>query len=105
MKRSTALGAMTALAALLQLAIAAKQAMAQRYGRAPARTYVTGISNGGYLTRWQLEHHPELYDGGVDWEGALFTPDGPNLFTYLPVALREYPKWRTGDQAAHDAMI
>ena len=88
-----------------QLAIAAKQAVAQRYGRAPARTYVTGISNGGYLTRWQLEHHPELYDGGVDWEGTLFTPNGPNLFTYLPVALREYPKWRTGDQAAHDAMI
>jgi hypothetical protein len=89
-----------------QLTIAAKQAVAQRYGRAPARTYMTGLSNGGYLTRWQLENHPELYDGGVDWEGTLFNPDTPNLFTYLPVALREYPKWRaTGDQAAHDAMI
>ncbi|MEA2254853.1 MAG: hypothetical protein QOG35_898, partial [Solirubrobacteraceae bacterium] len=89
-----------------QLAIAAKQAVAQRYGRPPARTYVTGISNGGYLTRWQLEHHPELYDGGVDWEGTLFTPDGPNLLTYLPTALREYPKYAaTGDQAAHDALI
>jgi hypothetical protein len=88
-----------------QLTIAAKQAVAQRYGSAPSRTYITGISNGGYLTRWQLENHPELYDGGVDWEGTLFT-DSPNLFTYLPVALREYPKWRaTGDQAAHDAMI
>jgi hypothetical protein len=89
-----------------QLTVAAKQAVAQRYGRPPARTYVTGISNGGYLTRWQLEHHPELYDGGVDWEGTLFTPDGPNLLTYLPTALRQYPRYAaTGDQAAHDAMI
>lgn len=48
---------------------------------------MTGISNGGYLTRWQLENHPELYDGGVDWEGALWTEDGPNLFTYLPTAV------------------
>ena len=38
--------------------------------------------------RWQLENRPELYDGGVDWEGTLFTPDGPNLFTYLPTAVR-----------------
>ena len=50
---------------------------AQRYGRAPARTYMTGISNGGYLTRWQLENHPELYDGGVDWEGTLFARRRP----------------------------
>ncbi len=93
-------------ARVTQLAIAAKRAVAQRYGRPPRRTYITGISNGGYLTRWQLEHHPELYDGGVDWEGALWTVNGPNLFTYLPVALREFPKYQaTGDRAAHDAMI
>ncbi|HEX7299404.1 MAG TPA: tannase/feruloyl esterase family alpha/beta hydrolase, partial [Solirubrobacteraceae bacterium] len=89
-----------------QLTVAAKQAVAQRYGRLPARTYVSGISNGGYLTRWQLEHHPELYDGGVDWEGTLFTPNGPNLLTFLPTALRNYPRYAaTGDRAAHDAMI
>jgi hypothetical protein len=38
--------------------------------------------------RWQLENRPEVYDGGVDWEGTLFTPDGPNLFTSLPTAVR-----------------
>ena len=70
-----------------QLTRAAKRAVAQRYGHAPRRTYMTGISNGGYLTRWQLENHPELYDGGVDWEGALWTPDGPNLLTSLPTAV------------------
>jgi poly(3-hydroxybutyrate) depolymerase len=75
-----------------ELTRATKQVVAQRYGSGPARTWMTGISNGGYLTRWQLENHPELYDGGVDWEGTLMTPDGPNLFTYLPTALREYPQ-------------
>ncbi|MFB7328159.1 tannase/feruloyl esterase family alpha/beta hydrolase [Streptomyces sp. NPDC056190] len=70
-----------------QLTRAARRAVAQRYGHAPRRTYMTGISNGGYLTRWQLEHHPELYDGGVDWEGALWTADGPNLLTSLPTAV------------------
>ena len=59
---------------MTELTIAAKEVVAQRYGRAPERTYVTGISNGGYLTRWQLENHPDLYDGGVDWEGTLMTP-------------------------------
>ncbi|KUJ47496.1 aromatic ring-opening dioxygenase LigA [Streptomyces sp. NRRL F-5122] len=70
-----------------QLTLAAKRVVAAHYGRAPRRTYMTGISNGGYLTRWQLEHRPELYDGGVDWEGALWTAEGPNLLTSLPVTV------------------
>jgi len=86
-----------------ELTRATKQVVAQRYGSGPARTWMTGISNGGYLTRWQLENHPELYDGGVDWEGTLMTPDGPNLFTYLPTALREYPQAEV-DPAAKQAM-
>ncbi|SDJ94740.1 tannase/feruloyl esterase family alpha/beta hydrolase [Streptomyces indicus] len=69
-----------------ELTRAAKGVLRQAYGKAPARTYMTGISNGGYLTRWQLENHPELYDGGVDWEGTLFTADGPNMFSSLPTA-------------------
>jgi len=71
-----------------QLAIGVKEALRERFGHEPRRTYMAGISNGGYLVRWQLENHPELYDGGVDWEGPLFTPDGPNLFTTLPTAVR-----------------
>ncbi|MFJ9800232.1 tannase/feruloyl esterase family alpha/beta hydrolase [Streptomyces wuyuanensis] len=70
-----------------ELTVAAKSAARQRYGHAPARTYMTGISNGGYLTRWQLENRPGLYDGGVDWEGALWTTRGPNLLTDLPVTV------------------
>lgn len=70
-----------------QLTRAAKAVVAQHYGHAPRRTYMTGISNSGYLTRWQLENHPELYDGGVDWEGPLWRPEGPNLLTFLPTAV------------------
>lgn len=88
-----------------QLTKAAKAVAKQRYGKAPRRTYVTGISNGGYLARWQLERQGGLYDGGVDWEGTLFTPDGPNLFTFLPPALRHYPNAAAGDGAARQAMI
>ena len=83
-----------------ELTVAAKAVVAQRYGRAPARTWMTGISNGGYLTRWQLENRPELFDGGVDWEGTLLRPDGPNLLTYLPTALREYPQAQVDPAAA-----
>ena len=60
-----------------ELTVAAKEVVAQRYGSRPARTWMTGISNGGYLTRWQLENRPELFDGGVDWEGTLMTRRGP----------------------------
>ena len=89
-----------------ELTVAAKTVARQVYAKAPKRTYMAGISNGGYLTRWQLENNPRLFDGGLDWEGTLFRAEGPNLFTYLPTALKEYPKYAaTGDQAAHDAMI
>ena len=89
-----------------QLTRATKAVVRQRYGRAPRRTYMVGISNGGYLTRWQLENRPGLYDGGVDWEGTLFRAAGPNLLSYLPTALRRYPAYAaTGDPAAHRAMI
>ncbi|MCW8379854.1 tannase/feruloyl esterase family alpha/beta hydrolase [Streptomyces justiciae] len=80
-----------------QLTRAAKRAVAQHYGRSPRRTYMTGISNGGYLTRWQLENHPELYDGGVDWEGALWTEDGPSLLTSLPTAVARMTGSATDD--------
>jgi hypothetical protein len=89
-----------------QLTLAVRDVIRQRYGRTPERTYVAGISQGGYVTRWQIENHPELYDGGVDWEGTLWTTDSPNEFTALPAALRSFPKYQaTGDTAAHDAMI
>ena len=41
-----------------------------RYGRAPRFTYAVGTSNGGYQVRRAVELFPDLFDGGVDWEGT-----------------------------------
>lgn len=88
-----------------QLTVAARGAVARHYGRPPARTLAAGLSNGGYLVRWQLENRPWLYDGGVDWEGTLWRADGPNLFTYLPTALRDYPAYAAGSATAHQSLL
>ncbi|MGK3940708.1 tannase/feruloyl esterase family alpha/beta hydrolase [Streptomyces caeruleatus] len=88
---------------LTQLTRAARATVARRYHRPPSRTLVTGMSNGGYLVRWQLENHPELYDGGVDWEGTLWRPDGPTLLDFLPRALRHYPVYAAGGAGARQA--
>ncbi|MCY0925437.1 tannase/feruloyl esterase family alpha/beta hydrolase [Streptomyces sp. H27-H1] len=91
-----------------ELTRAARAVVAQRYHRAPNRTLATGMSNGGYLVRWQLENHPELYDGGVDWEGTLWRADGPGLLTFLPPALAAYPAYAAGGPQAgpaHEAML
>ncbi len=73
-----------------QLALAARSVVVQRYGRPPASSLMAGLSNGGYLVRWQLERNPWLFDGGLDWEGTLWT-DENSVLTYLPAALRAYP--------------
>jgi dienelactone hydrolase len=88
-----------------QLTRAARATVEQHYQRPPARTLATGMSNGGYLVRWQLENHPELYDGGVDWEGTLWRAGGepPNLLTFLPPALRHYPAYAKGGPGAEKA--
>jgi Alpha/beta hydrolase domain len=82
-------------------------AIAPEYGlKSVTRSYIAGISNGGYQTRRALETdsaRDHLYDGGVDWEGTLFLSRLPafvstampttgfNLFTYLPTALANAP--------------
>ena len=81
-------------------------ALAPQYGVTLGRSYVAGISNGGYQTRRAIEtdfKHQQLYDGGVDWEGTLFLGQLPagiqtqtattgfSLLTYLPTALLNYP--------------
>ncbi|GHB70373.1 hypothetical protein GCM10010347_45820 [Streptomyces cirratus] len=87
-----------------ELTVAAKQVTDQHYGRSPRFTYAAGLSAGGYLVRWQLEHRPDLYTGGLDWNALTFTPDGGLLAT-LPPALRAYPRYDEGDRTAQAAML
>jgi hypothetical protein len=78
-----------------ELTKAAKATVKLWYGQNPEYTYMTGISNGGYLTRYAIENNPDLYDGAVDWEGVLWRENGPNLFTHLPQALRHWNECQT----------
>ncbi|MFE1414165.1 tannase/feruloyl esterase family alpha/beta hydrolase [Streptomyces sp. NPDC058746] len=87
-----------------ELTVAAKRTAAQHYGRAPVSTYMAGASAGGYLVRWQLENRPELYTGGVELHGLLFTPDSPNILDTAPAALRAYPRVVAGEPGALDEM-
>lgn len=96
-------------ARVAELTKAARKIVNQRYGVNPQPTLLFGISNGGYQVRYAVENNPGLYDGGLDWEGTLFTRDGPNLFTYLPTALKQYPIYAgtSGNtkEAARQAML
>jgi hypothetical protein len=64
-----------------------------RYGRGPARTYAVGTSNGGYQVRRAVEMAPELFDGGVDWEGTFVDPVAVNLLSTLPPAILNFPDY------------
>ena len=90
---------------LAELTRAAQRATATRYGSAPRRTYATGYSNGGYVVRAALEREPSLYDGGVEWAAPMWRAGGPNPLTFLPAALRLYPRAALGDARARQAMV
>lgn len=93
------------------VAVAAEGVLAQAYGGAPSLTYAAGASNGGYQVRIALEQHPDIYDGGIDWEGTLFEESDTNLFDTIPALLREYPAVRAGDRGEayrrfiHDGLV
>jgi hypothetical protein len=59
------------------------------YGRPPQYTYAVGTSNGGYQVRRAIENAPELFSGGIDWEGTYMR----NLLIDLPPAIRNIPDY------------
>ena len=65
-------------------------ALSAHYGGRPRRTYAVGTSNGGYQVRRAIETAPELYDGGVDWEGTYVDPMAPNILSGLPPAILNF---------------
>ncbi|RZU14052.1 pimeloyl-ACP methyl ester carboxylesterase [Kribbella rubisoli] len=72
-----------------ELARAARETVEKHYGQPADEVIAAGASNGGYLVRWQLENHPELYTRGVDLEGTLWSSD-LNPLSALPSAIRGY---------------
>ncbi len=71
----------------------AREGVQARYNRKPAYTYAVGTSNGGYQVRRAVETAPELFDGGVDWEGTYVDERDPNLLTDLPPAVLNWPDY------------
>jgi alpha-beta hydrolase superfamily lysophospholipase len=78
---------------MLQTASLAQQAAKVTYNHFPRRTYAVGTSNGGYQVRRAMEEAPDLFDGGVDWEGTFIDPNGPNILIDLPPAIRNFPAY------------
>ncbi|HSB19898.1 MAG TPA: 3-hydroxybutyrate oligomer hydrolase family protein [Anaeromyxobacteraceae bacterium] len=78
----------------------ARRGVHLRYGRGPRYTYAVGTSNGGYQVRRAVESYPDLFDGGVDWEGTFVDAGAPNLLTDLPAAVLNLPDYvASGDDA------
>jgi hypothetical protein len=71
----------------------ARRAIEAQYQRHARHTYAVGTSNGGYQVRRAIEEAPELFDGGVDWEGTFVDARGPNLLLDLPPAIANFPAY------------
>jgi hypothetical protein len=78
---------------IIDAAQAARLAVKAAYNHYPTRSYAVGTSNGGYQVRRAMEVAPDLFDGGVDWEGTFIDPNGPNILIDLPPAIRNFPAY------------
>ena len=85
---------------MVSAAEVARQGVKARYGHRPRFTYAVGTSNGGYQVRRAIETAPELFDGGVEWEGTFVDPRGPNLLMHLPAAILNFPDYVASGMSA-----
>jgi|GEM_PF-336149 len=81
---------------VIETALLAQDAVKVNYHHHTHRTYVVGTSNGGYQVRRALEEAPDIFDGGVDWEGTFVDPKGPNILIDLPPAIKNFPGYIKG---------
>src|SRR5215470_881531 len=79
---------------MAQAAMLARRGVETNYGREARRTFAVGTSNGGYQVRRAVELFPNLFDGGVDWEGTYVDAGVPNLLSDLPPAILNFPDYR-----------
>jgi len=79
--------------AIVTAAGIARDALVALEGKPPRHTYAVGTSNGGYQVRRAIETAPQVFDGGVDWEGTFVDAAAPNLLTDLPPAVLNYPDY------------
>ncbi|HEX8740277.1 MAG TPA: 3-hydroxybutyrate oligomer hydrolase family protein [Casimicrobiaceae bacterium] len=75
---------------MVETARLAQQAAKATYNHFPRYTYAVGTSNGGYQVRRAMEAAPDLFDGGVDWEGTFVSPT-ENILVELPTAIANFP--------------
>jgi len=78
---------------IVEAAKLARDGVKARYQHYPRYTYAVGTSNGGYQVRRAIEEAPDLFDGGVDWEGTFVDPSANNLLGTLPPAIRNFPAY------------
>src|SRR5438046_2986069 len=78
---------------MIKAAELARDGVKAGYGRPPRFTYAVGTSNGGYQVRRAVELAPELFDGGVNWEGTFVDEHAPNILTDLPPAILNFPDY------------
>ena len=78
---------------MIKAAELAREGVRAGYGHHARFTYAVGTSNGGYQVRRAVETAPELFDGGVDWEGTFVDEHAPNLLTDLPPAILNFPDY------------
>jgi len=78
---------------MIRAARLARDGVHAGYGNRPRYVYAVGTSNGGYQVRRAIETEPELFDGGVDWEGTFVDEHAPNILTDLPPAILNFPDY------------
>ncbi|MFL5436247.1 MAG: hypothetical protein ACJ784_17185 [Myxococcales bacterium] len=86
---------------MVQAAALARDGLEAHYGRSPRKTFAVGTSNGGYQVRRAVEMAPDLFDGGVDWEGTFVDAGAPNLLTDLPPAILNFPDYAASGLSAN----
>jgi len=86
---------------MVQAAILAREGVRAGYGHSPRKTFAVGTSNGGYQVRRAVETAPQLFDGGVDWEGTFVDAAAPNLLTDLPPAILNFPDYAASGFSAN----